>query len=123
MSTEPPDVHIVTTAKAISDYIDAEREAVICFRCGESGHVRANCLTHKVRPCWMHLRGGCTDPHCSFAHGDEELRTPWKARCVRVVRHGNQFISIGCNSTLHTFRRCPMYKDMVYCMPLKDAPS
>jgi hypothetical protein len=107
------DVHVTTTAKAISAFLDVDRSGHICFRCGDSGHVRYQCLTYKVRLCWHHEHGGCNDPHCSFAHGEAELRTPWKQRCVRVVKQGTRFVCIGCNSTEHTFRRCPHHGDLL----------
>ena len=51
---------------------------------------------------------------CSFAHGEHELRSPWISRCVRVVKHGSKLMCIGCNSTEHTFRRCPIHPRSPY---------
>ena len=100
------DVHVVTTSHTISTFLEGDRSRQICFRCGQQGHVRYQCLTYKVRLCWHHANGECTDSTCTFAHGPEESRTPWKPRCVRVVKHGGQLICIGCGSTQHTFKRC-----------------
>ena len=108
------DVHVTTTARAITSFVDTDRSAQMCFRCGEVGHVRHQCLTYKVRLCWHFQNGECKDPNCAFAHGTSELRTPWKPRCVRVVKHAGRFVCIGCNSTMHTFRRCPHHGDLMH---------
>ena len=107
------DVHVTTTAQAISTFMEGDRASQVCFRCGQQGHMRYQCLTYKVRLCWHHQQGECRDKHCTFAHGHAELRTPWKARCVRVVRQSCQLLCIGCNSTEHTFRRCPHHGDLM----------
>lgn len=107
------DVHVKTSTHAISAFLDGSRAGQICFRCGEYGHVRYQCLTYKVRMCWHHQNGDCRDPACTFAHSAKELRTPWKARCVRVVKQGGRFMCVGCNSTEHTFRKCPYNKDLL----------
>jgi len=107
------EVHVTATATAISQYVDADRGKVICFRCGQSGHLRYQCLSYKVRLCWHHQNGRCTDAACTFAHGESELRTPWKPRCVRVVKHDGELVCIGCNSTEHTFRRCPLHQNLL----------
>lgn len=107
------DVHVTTTTHAISAFMDGDRSGQICFRCGEVGHMRYQCLTYKVRLCWHDQNSECSDPRCTFAHGIEELRTPWKQRCVRVVKQGGRLICIGCGSTEHTFRKCPQHRDLV----------
>ena len=84
---------------------------MICFRCGQSGHVRFQCLQYKVKRCTQYDRGECNDKHCTFAHGMHELRTPWKSKCIRVVKKEGKLVCIGCNSTEHTFRKCPMRYD------------
>ena len=107
------DVHVTVHSRDISNFMETDRSSMVCFRCGQEGHVRFQCLTWKVRLCWHHTNGKCLDPQCPFAHGPEELRTPWKPRCVRVVKQGGRLVSIGCNSTEHTFRRCPLHKDLL----------
>jgi len=107
------DVHMCVAPQSISPFIDNDRSALVCFRCGEVGHVRQHCLSHKVKLCYHHERGACRDEHCTYAHGEKELRTPWRPRCIRVVRVDGQLVCIGCNSTEHTFRRCPLQKDML----------
>jgi hypothetical protein len=109
-------VHVVATAQDISSFVDTQRTSLMCFRCGEVGHLRYQCLTYKVRLCWHYSsdRKCPDDTSCSFAHGEEELRTPWKARCVRVVKQGGKLVCIGCNSTEHTFRKCPHHQDLVF---------
>ena len=108
------DVHVTTTSRAISSFMDGDRSGQICFRCGELGHMRYQCLTYRVRVCWHHQNGECTDPYCAFAHGPEQLRTPWKARCVRVVKQSGRLVCIGCNSTANTFRRCLYHTDLLF---------
>lgn len=107
------DVHIRVSTQAMTQYLNAiPKDEIICFRCGEHGHIRSQCLTYKVRLCW-HARQGyqCNPEQCTFAHGENELRQPWNARCVRVVKQGKDFVCLGCNSMEHTFRKCPLYKD------------
>jgi hypothetical protein len=107
------DVHVSTTAAAIASFMENDRSAVICYRCGQPGHVRVQCLTYKVRMCYNWKRGACNDEDCTFAHGESEMRTPWRVRCVRVVKQGNNLVCIGCNSAAHTFRRCPLYCNVI----------
>jgi hypothetical protein len=107
------EVHVMTTASSITSYMDVDRSGMICFRCGQTGHARYQCLTFKVRMCWHHQQGRCNEPNCAFAHGANELRQPWKARCVRVIKHGGELVCIGCNSTEHTFRKCPLHQDLI----------
>lgn len=106
------DVHVITSAHNIGAFIGGDRSSLVCFRCGQKGHVRFQCLQYKVRMCNHFEKGECTDPNCSFAHGFAELRTPWKARCVRVVKQSGKLVCIGCNSTEHTFRKCPHNNDI-----------
>ena len=95
------------------DLTKAPRSNLICFRCGETGHVRFQCLTFRVRLCQHHATDTCNERNCTYAHGVEQLRTPWKARCVRVIKQGGQLVCIGCNSGDHTFRKCPLHQDMI----------
>lgn len=108
------EVHVLTHAHDICSFVEQNRGNMICFRCGEMGHVRYQCLTFKVRLCWHHMNGKCNEKHCQFAHGEAELRTPWRAKCVRVVRQSGRLICIGCNSDTHTFRRCPFSQSMIF---------
>ena len=106
------EVHVSMPSHVINSFVDLQKN-LICFRCGEHGHVRYQCLTYKVRLCWHHAEGRCTDDHCTYAHGKEELRTPWKPRCVRVVKQAGKLVCIGCNSTEHTFRKCPLHQNLL----------
>ena len=108
------EVHVVARSEDISAFVDSQPCTLICFRCGQTGHVRYQCLSYKVRLCKRFADGTCADEKCSFAHGEEELRTPWKARCVRVVKQNGKFVCIGCNSTEHTFRKCPNHQDLLF---------
>lgn len=107
------DVHVTVTTSEVSAFVETNRTRPICFRCGEPGHVRHQCLTYKVQLCWHHRNGECYNSPCPYAHGVEELRRPWMPRCVRVVKHNGQFVCIGCNSNEHTFRKCPLHQDLL----------
>ena len=81
------------------------RMEITCFRCGERGHKKGECRTYRTKMC-RHPKD-CKDPNCSFAHSAAQLRTPWVARCIRVIRVDGQLRRIGCGETGHTFRECP----------------
>lgn len=104
------DVHVSVTSERISAFVDVDKNNLTCFRCGENGHVRFQCLTFRVRMC---DKDACHGTNCTYAHHPEQLRTPWKVRCVRVVKQDGKLICIGCNSSEHTFRKCPLHKDMI----------
>jgi len=107
------DVHVVVALQEITRYLDIDRSHLICFRCGEMGHVRFQCLNFRVRLCQKYMSGSCTDKNCCYAHGPENIRTPWKARCVRVIKQEGQLVCIGCNSHNHTFRKCPLHQNVL----------
>lgn len=104
------DVHVSVTTERISAFVNVDRSHLTCFRCGETGHVRFQCLTFRVRLC---DGVSCRGANCTYAHGPQQLRTPWKVRCVRVIKQDGQLICIGCNSSEHTFRKCPLHKDVL----------
>ena len=112
------DTHLTTTSIAISNFFfECQRQYPLCFRCGQIGHMRQTCFTHKVRLCNdnMRLAGSCSaGDRCTFAHSRDELRTPWKQRCVRVVRQNGYYVCLGCDSSEHTFRKCPLHRDLVF---------
>ena len=107
------DAHVSICAQEITAFMDVDSVNQICFRCGETGHVRFQCLTFRVRLCTKFQNGECNDRNCTFAHGPSNIRSPWKARCVRVIKQGGNLVCIGCNSENHTFRRCPLNKDLM----------
>lgn len=88
---------------------DTPRCDITCFRCGEVGHKKGECRTWKTKMC---RHQACSNPeNCAFAHSREELRTPWVARCVRVVRgEGDKLTKIGCGRDGHTYRDCPLHQ-------------
>lgn len=106
-------VHVSTNANAINAFMDSDKSKMICFRCGETGHVRFQCLTYKVRMCWHGDQSACSITNCPFAHHVSELRQPWKQRCVRVIKQNGSLICIGCGSEEHTFRKCPLHRDTI----------
>jgi len=97
----------------LNQFIHPHKSRIICFRCGEPGHMRAQCLTYKIRMCPTSENGSCSTLRCPFAHKESEMRTPWRVRCVRVVKHNGELMCIGCNSTSHTFRQCPHHRDLL----------
>ena len=105
------DVHVLSRASDISDFMNTRRATAICYRCGQPGHLRYQCMRYKVRLCSHYTQHKvCPVENCAFAHGEAELRYPWKMRCVRVVKQHGKLLCIGCNSSTHTFRRCPSYQ-------------
>jgi len=85
------------------------RSGITCFRCGEQGHYKVECLSWRTKLCCHHARPtGCRDGvDCSYAHCVNEIRAPWNPRCVRVVKRAGRIITLGCGSQHHTFKSCP----------------
>ena len=101
------EVHVSISIHDLTHFVTSRKKPMVCYRCGEEGHARYQCLTYKVRLCWHYTNGQCVARNCPFAHGEHELRYPWKPRCVRVVKTSGGVISIGCGSTEHTYHECP----------------
>lgn len=99
------DVLYAVSANTTDDNEPPTRKDTTCFRCGERGHRKSECRTWKTKRCTNPVCIVATQ--CAFAHGDAELRTPWVARCVRVVRKNGQMVPIGCGKVGHTFKDCP----------------
>ena len=98
---------MATDLKVFSTPCQTLRRDITCFRCGEDGHWKHECLQWRTRPCWHYAHGTCTRKDCPFAHGDAELRTPWTLKCVRIIKSDNALHNIGCGSFHHSFRNCP----------------
>ena len=104
-------ISISVQADAIRKYIvntPTTRWQITCFRCGEQGHYKSECFHWRTRECWHFANASCRDTNCSFAHGKEDLRTPWMPRCVRIVKKDGVLISLGCKEYGHTYKHCPM---------------
>ena len=99
-------VMLYVFSQQMNDHLDnVARADITCFRCGETGHKKQECRTWKTKIC---RHQNCTDATtCAFAHNEDELRTPWIARCIRVIRQGDKLVKIGCQRSGHTFRDCP----------------
>lgn len=82
---------------------------ITCFRCGEYGHYRSDCMTYKTELCEDYKLGRCTAMNCTRAHGVSELREPWLPRCVRVVKVAGRVKILGCGRFGHMFRMCPYH--------------
>ena len=84
------------------------RENLTCFRCGGAHHFKSECNTWRTRICSRWKSGVCMDPFCAFAHGEKELRTPWRPVCIQVVRMETGKIAMhGCGKQGHTYFHCP----------------
>lgn len=92
-----------------------QRANITCFRCGEQGHYRAECLSWKTKICFHHPSAhGCREGEsCSYAHNEAELRSPWHSKCVRVIKRQGQIYTLGCRSNKHTFKLCPHMRCVV----------
>ena len=107
------DLYIITHSDDIRTYVSntpATRLQITCFRCGEQGHYKSECYSWKTRMCWNYLNSTtaqCNEVACSFAHGYNELRTPYLPRCVRVVKKDGVMITCGCRKFGHTYKCCP----------------
>ena len=98
--------HVLCTTNCHSAKLTEQlpRQDTTCFRCGEKGHKKQECRTWKTKLCTNPV---CTlGIGCAFAHGDVELRQPWLAKCVRVIRTEGHMQVIGCGTVGRTFREC-----------------
>lgn len=68
-----------------------ERNRVYCYRCGELGHRKSECVHWKTRTCSHFENGQCHRESCPFAHGTGELRDPFRRECIPVPQAGNKF--------------------------------
>ena len=113
--SRPKRLHFTVIAKELNAYamhVVTERRSVLCYRCAEYGHRKLECMTWKTKLCW-HVPAHAPASECPFAHGDEDLRCPWRIKCVRIIQcmqRGPPQV-IGCKSSEHTFRDCPLRTD------------
>ena len=99
---------LASDLKAFSIPCTTLRRDITCFRCGESGHWKNECLHWRTRMCWHMETSSCTRDDCPFAHSPSQLRTPWNLRCIRIIKVNNVLQNIGCGSISHSFRNCPV---------------
>lgn len=112
--------HMVSSAdvRSFCSHV-VDRNDITCFRCGENGHRKNECMQWRTRLCWHFTNSRCYKECCPFAHGREQLREPWTLRCIRIVKIGSAFHDIGCGSIHHSFRSCPKlsHVDPVLALP------
>lgn len=83
------------------------RPVITCFRCGDQGHFKSECMQWKTRICMHFKENMCKESSfCSFAHGEDEIRYPWISKCIRVIKKDGKIVKLGCGKTGHTFRSC-----------------
>jgi hypothetical protein len=107
-------ISISVESDAIRNFVvntPTTRWQITCFRCGEQGHYKSECFHWRTRLCWHFANATCCDPNCSFAHGAEEMRTPWMPRCVRIVKRDGALTCLGCKMYGHTYKHCPLRAD------------
>ena len=83
-----PRGEIVDRIMSISDiktYSHSRDYKIGCYRCGESDHMRSECLYWRTRLCTHYIMGNCPRVSCPFAHGTDQLRRPWKTRARSVL--------------------------------------
>lgn len=98
----------VTVGDHTKLYSARQTPFVTCFRCGETGHFRAQCRQFRTKMCNRLKYGTCDDPECFYAHHPSQLRRPWISKCIRVIKNADRAIEIrGCLSVGHTFSSCP----------------
>jgi len=114
--SRPKRLHFVVLTRELNAYamhVVADRRNLLCYRCAEYGHRKAECMTWKTKLCWHHHDHAPTG-ECPFAHGERDLRCPWRIKCVRIVQcpqRGRVHIA-GCGSSEHTYRDCPFRSDV-----------
>lgn len=97
-----------TDLRAFCNPCATSRIETVCFRCGELGHWKNECLHWRTRICWHAQQGECRRAECPFAHSSTELRTPWNLKCIRIVKTNTGLVNLGCGSVYHSYRNCPI---------------
>lgn len=110
----------VTLTVRPTNHQRGNRENLTCFKCGGAYHFRSECSTFRTRLCVRWRNGTCNDPFCAFAHGESQLRQPWRAVCVRFFRDADGRVqSMGCGQFGHVFTNCPNAR---LCEPVTQTP-
>lgn len=118
----PTRLHFSVWTKELNAYamhVVTSRNNLLCYRCAEYGHRKAECMTWKTKLCW-HAYDHMPTSECPFAHGEADVRCPWRVKCVRIFQCGARGLHVtGCESMQHTYRNCPFRTDE----PFEAAPS
>lgn len=121
--SRPTQLHFTVLTKELNAYamhVVTDRRTLLCYRCAEYGHRKAECMTWKTKLCW-HAHAHAPTGECPFAHGEADLRCPWRVKCVRIfqcAQRGRVYVA-GCKSSEHTYRDCPHRADVE---PFAPAP-
>ena len=114
--SRPKRLHFVVLTRELNAYamhVVTDRRNLLCYRCAEYGHRKAECMTWKTKLCW-HAHAHAPATECPFAHGEADLRCPWRVKCVRIfqcAQRGRVYVA-GCKSSEHTYRDCPFRTDV-----------
>ena len=114
--SRPTRLHFTVLTRELNAYamhVVTDRRNLLCYRCAEYGHRKAECMTWKTKLCW-HAHAHAPATECPFAHGEADLRCPWRVKCVRIfqcAQRGRVYVA-GCKSSEHTYRDCPHRTDV-----------
>lgn len=75
-----------------------------CTVCGEQTHKTDECFEYKVTMCMFGEK--CIRKHCTFAHGEKELRYPGELKCEKLLYKDGLYEMYGGCGGCHKFELC-----------------
>lgn len=103
-----PEAIDITVNVRLDCHDQGGRAELLCYRCGGLHHTKAECSSWRTRICSRWREGRCYESFCSFAHGEDQVRTPWRTFCTKLARGENgRLVSLGCGEYGHVYSRCP----------------